>query len=207
MSITNLSVLFGVLGVLLLVISAFAIVSYILTALSFFTVARRRKISAPWMAWIPVVQFWTLGGICDHYDAARGFKRNWRKVLLILIIVVLTVGVLFEGVAVLQTIGIAASYQNYNYLEDWELISAFAGIYGMLILMIVVASALHACQTVCLFKFFESCRPDDAVKFLLLSLLVPFASPFCLMSCRKYDLGLPEQPEPDKQLPPLSEPQ
>ena len=202
MSMANIAAIFGVIGVITLIAMAWAVVDYVLSSIAFFTVARRRRISNAWMAWVPILRFWALGGICDHYDSTRGFKRSWRKILLTLTIVVVGCGVIFEIVTIAQTVSLTLTYEYSNYVDVFTVIGSLAGVYAMLIVMIIVASALSVCQMICQFKFFESCRPDDAVKFLLLSLLVPFASPFCLFSCRNYDLGLPQQPDVNEQLPP-----
>ena len=47
--------------------SGLAIVSYVLLAWGLFTIAKRRGINKPWLAWIPVVNVWMLGCISDQY--------------------------------------------------------------------------------------------------------------------------------------------
>lgn len=206
-SITNMAVVFGLIGIIMLFVLALAVVSYILSALSYFTVAKRRGIAAPWLAWIPITQAWTLGSICDHYDGLHGFERKWRKVLISLSIIVVGSAILAEIVSYAQMLRLALSDQRGYSYDDWEIIGMLGWIYGAGIITIIVASAMSVCQAICMFKFYESCRPQDAVKYLLLSLLVPLASPFCLMSCRKFDLGLPQQPSvTETQLPPPDEP-
>lgn len=41
------------------------IVAYVLTAWALFVIAKRRGIGSPWMAWVPIVNAWTLGAISD----------------------------------------------------------------------------------------------------------------------------------------------
>ena len=60
-----------------------SLVVYIFTALALYTIAGRRGIKNPWLAWIPVVNLWTLGAIADDYRIrAHGKKTSRRKVLL-----------------------------------------------------------------------------------------------------------------------------
>ena len=36
----------------------FSLAAYVLTALAIYTISRRRGLSKPWLAWIPVVNCW-----------------------------------------------------------------------------------------------------------------------------------------------------
>lgn len=64
------------------------IVAYVLTALGMYSIAKRRGIKNPWLAWIPVADMWVLGCISDQYrHVAKGQVCNKRKSLLILTIV------------------------------------------------------------------------------------------------------------------------
>ena len=61
------------------------ILAYVFTALSLYTIAQRRGIKNPWMAWVPVLNVWILGCISDQYRyVVKGEVRSRRKVLLIL---------------------------------------------------------------------------------------------------------------------------
>lgn len=193
----DMGIIFGILGVILFFVIAWAIVNYILRSLSYYTVAKRRGAPNPGLAWVPIVWVWTQGGICDQYDATRGIKRKWRVVLLTLSIIA-AAGILIGFILMIaQAASTAVSY--YRYYNDFEAMSGMMGAFGDAIMLLSLAGAaggaLVVCQMICQFKFFESCRPNDAVKFLLLSNLVPFAQPICLMCCRNYDLGMP-QPQP-----------
>lgn len=197
MSMNSVGAIVGIVGMVFFVAFAWLIVQYVLRSLSIYTVAKRRGVANAGLAWVPVVWVWTLGGVCDQYDGTHGFRRKWRTVLLTLSIVVAAAGVFAYILLFAQAARVAAFTQyNHYYYDEEEIIrtvfGAFAGSYVLLIIAAVVASVLGICQSICLFKFYESCRPNDAVKLLLLSLLVPFAEPFCLLSCRNYDLGMPQ---------------
>ena len=43
-----------------------AVASYVLTALALYTVARRRGLKNPWLAWIPVASAWIVGSLSDQ---------------------------------------------------------------------------------------------------------------------------------------------
>lgn len=202
MNIQGASAVLGVVALIWLFAFAWAVLNYVLTSLSLYTVAKRRGVPTPGLAWVPVIWVWTLGGICDQYDGTRGITRKWRSVLLTLTIIVMASFLLVWILFFAQAMRIASVYQyNYNYYNNdpgaiAQLVGTLSGGFVLFLVAAAVAAALSICQTICIFKFFESCRPNDAVKFLLLSLLVPFASPFCFMSCRNYDLGMPQPQQP-----------
>ena len=73
-----------------------SIAIYVLQALGLYTIANRRGIQNPWLAWIPLGAVWILGSIHDDYMARRGQKKKLRVAILALYIaiVVLSAAVL-----------------------------------------------------------------------------------------------------------------
>lgn len=196
----NAGAVLAIVALVWIVAFAWLVLNYVLTSLSVYTIAKRRGIRAPGLAWVPVVSVWTLGSICDQYDGTRGIQRKWRTVLLTLTLIG-AAGVLIAYIVMLaQLVGLAFTRQNYVYAYNYSIPAELTGsLIGSIVLLAVgalAAAAAGVCEVVCRFKFFESCRPKDALKFLLLSLLVPFAQPFCFMSCRNYDLGMPQPQQP-----------
>lgn len=58
---------------------------YVLMSLGLYTIAKRRGIHKPWMAWIPVGNMWILGCIADQYrHVALQQEKNRRRTLLVL---------------------------------------------------------------------------------------------------------------------------
>lgn len=193
--ITDMAEFCGRLGLIILIASIWLIAQYILNSFSVYTAAKRRGMHDPVTAWVPIVRFRTLGALCDHYDGARGIKRNWSKVLFALAIVTYAF-VLIAGILALVQIARNVAWFAYESYEDASPseIVATRAVIVFSAAGSVAALGLSACRIICLFKFYRSCRPKDAVKFLLLSLFVPFAQPVCLFCCRNYDLGMPQQP-------------
>ena len=68
-------------------------------------------------------------------------------------------------------------------------------IYVVMIIFAILATAKSFCQTICIYKIFESTVPKKAVKYLLLYLLVPLAGPICLLRCKDKGYPYPEQQE------------
>ena len=183
--------LIAVLGIMFLLIGLVCVLSlalYILQAFGMYTIAKRRGIRNPWLAWVPVGTVWILGSISDQYRyAAKGQVRGRRKVLLGL--AVGTIGLAFlMMVCVLPVIIIAAA-------------GGTPGVgYGLIPLILLMYLAMFAAaiasavfQYMALYDLYMSCDPVNAVVYLLLSIFINVTQPFILFFNRKKDLGMPPQ--------------
>ncbi len=170
---------FLLLGITLLL----GIGSYVLTSISLYTIAKRRQISKPWLAWLPIGNYWTMGSIVDDYDKRNGLKRNWRTVLLVLTIVFFVAFILLY-IFMIVIIVITAVKSSNAEPNMSEMIGLFVALYVSVILIILPAIALEACGLICTYKIYESTVPEKSLKYFLLSLLVPFAGVICLFLCR-----------------------
>ena len=52
----------------MLACSGLGIAVYVLRALGFYSIAKRRGINHPWMSWIPVLDLWVQGCISDQFQ-------------------------------------------------------------------------------------------------------------------------------------------
>lgn len=175
-----------------LLMFAFCILSYVLTSLGMYTIAKRRGIYNAWLSWIPVGSVWIMGSISDQYQyVVKGKVCNRRKVLLGLSIATLLmiVPVIFGAIlAATGTVG--------------------AGV-GMAIIllaylaMVVLSIILMVFEYITLYDLFASCNPSNAVLYLVLTILVGVVLPFFVFSCRNKDLGMiPQRPaQPVQQIP------
>ena len=174
-------VFFTVFAIAYLAIIGLAIAQYVLTSLSVYDMARKRGVRFAGLVWIPVVGNWVLGALLDRCEAQRGRKRRWGCLLLILNILIivfylLMMGVVIAGTFALARIGVAGE-------------SAVMGTLGVMavfyVLMAMVVVVRMSCWVVCLYKVYEEMLPEKAVKYLLLSCLLPLAAGLCLMRCSK----------------------
>ena len=168
--------------------------TYVLTALGLYTIAQRRGINKPWLAWIPVVNVWTLGCISDQYRyVVKGEKKSKRKVLIglniaqlvcVLVFFVLTI------VMVVDMVGMATTNPS-----EQEVITAVLGSMGGVLLMIIPISAISLTTAIitymALYDVYTSCDPRNNVTFLVLSILFSITQPFFIFFSRKKDLGMP----------------
>ncbi len=177
--------------IMYLLIFGFALANYIMTSWGLYSIAERRRISNPWLAWLPIGNYWIIGSIADEYDGRNGLKRKWRMVLLILNLIVIVTIVVFVIVTFVSIFSFAF---RFEYIEPTagEVFGMLGTIYVFAIIMSVVAATTQICGMICYNKIFESTVPEKSVKYLLLSLLVPLASAICLMICRNKGYSNPK---------------
>lgn len=154
---------------------------YVLQGLSFYTVAKRRGIEKPWLAWIPVAEVWTLGCISDQYRyITQGTDPKLRTKLL------------------WSTIVYEALMIPYNIMEavteltvDMTVADLLAVVYILLVIpMLIFGITAIVYQYKALFDYYRSCVTDKATLYLMLSIFVPFASAILVFLVRNQDLGM-----------------
>lgn len=179
-----------------ILISIFNLVAYIFQCLGMYTIARRRGIHNPWLAWIPVGVNWILGSISDQYRyVARGQVKNRRKVLLGLNLVLLALGfasivllAVFSAGIVRDAGGMAAGEGSLPIAVAMLLIS---------LVVLVIAVIVFVFQYMSLYDLLVSCNPEHGVLFLVLSMLFPIGA-YLIFAMRNKDLGMPP-PKPQPQ--------
>lgn len=178
----------------------FGVAAYVLMALALQTIARRRGLNKPWLAWIPVANVWLLGSLSDQYCyVVKGENKSKRKWLLILSIVTaaLTIAVVVLGIVVAAG---AIHFMSYGASEQ-ELLSHIMGpvlgIAGIALVMSGVSIAYAVIRYMALYDLFKSMDPNNCVVFLVLSILFHIEA-FFLFFTRNKDGGMPprRQAEP-----------
>lgn len=180
------------------------VIVYVLQALALYTIAQRRGIKKPWLAWIPVVSVWILGSISDQYRyVVKREVKNKRKVLLglniataalLLVFVALIVVGLLAGVLAMEPL-----IRDGRLSIESNLFQNIAGAFLVLTLMslpLIVLSVVHAVYFyMAIYDVFCSCDPKNSTLYLVLSLVGNFIveGAYCifLMLCKDKDLGMP----------------
>ena len=181
-----------------LLIAAFSLVAYILQSLGMYTIAKRRGIHNPWLAWLPVGNMWILGSISDQYQyVAKGNVRNKRKSLLgLMLAMYLSLAVIFVGAfsAILsEAMGMDAGEVLFGATLGVTLIG-----YVIILVISVIAMVI---QYMALYDLYISCEPSNGVLYLVLSIFAAVAMPFFIFACRKKDLGMPPRKESPQEIP------
>lgn len=168
-----------------LIALAIAAVSYILRSLSLYTIASRRGIKKPWLAWVPVINCWTIGCISDQYRyVTKGQVKNKRKSLLILKIIVEVLSLCLVACNCILLFGA----QRITLT-----VAATMAIVETVVSFVVLGVGLAAMVVsyMAMYDLYCSCEPGNAVLYLVLSIFIRWLTPVFLMIVRKKDGGMP----------------
>ena len=182
---------------------AIGVAAYILQALGLYTIAKRRGISKPWLAWIPVGNLWILGSISDQYRyVVKDQVKGKRKALLILQIVqcaaVLVLIVMLFSVLLQIAGSFAGAFMSPEHFDDSNIATIIATAVSALIPFLIVLGisiAMKVIQYIALYDVYTSCDPKNNILYLLLSIFFDIALPLCLFLCRNKDEGMPPRKE------------
>ena len=174
--------------------SLVSIAVYVFTALGLYTLAQRRGLRNPWLAWIPVADVWILGSLSDQYRyVVRGQVRSKRKVLLTLNIISAVMGLVMTVVMVAAVVRWVFSFQAGA--SETEIVNAILGsVMGVLALCVPwagVAIASAVLSYMALYDIYTSCDPANNTVYLVLSILFSFTQAIFLFLCRNRDDGMP----------------
>ena len=153
------------------------IYAYIFEGIALHTIAKRRAISKPWLAWIPLAKFWLLGEIASDYDRQNGKNKKWGKKIITSFI--LCYSSLFIAIALL-VVGMVFSESN-------PMTAIVILLVALLFDLVALIFSLIYCITVytCIYKVFASTAGKLAWVYLLLAIFVPLSLPICLFIFRK----------------------
>lgn len=197
--IIYLLILLGILMLMQGALYAYMVVAYILEGKTLSAIARRRGIEKPWLAWVPVGNWWMLGAISDQYRyLVHGQVRNRRKLLLCL-------GAVFGAATVLlltvvEVWGLCTVFSAIGQNEETILsvcIGGVALIYLLVFAYVGVAAVISVFQYMAYYDLFRSCDPGKSLVYLLVGIFAGYPMPFFLYSCRDKDLGMPPRRDAD----------
>lgn len=177
----------------LLPIIGLVLAGYVLNALALYTMAKSRGINHPWLAWVPYANVWIVGSLSDqyHYVVRREIK-NRRTVLLTLEILTL----LFSGVVRSLTVSLSRGVMQsmmFHSLNPYIMTSTAVSIIGIVcgVASAAVGIFLMVQKYLALYDIYTSCEPDNAVLYLVVSIIFGFLKPLFLFLCRTKEEGMP----------------
>lgn len=185
-----------------LIVGLVGLVTYVLTSWGTYSIAKRRGIHNPWLAWIPVGNVWILGCISDQYRyVARGQVKNKRKALLVLNILLYIALILFFVLFFVfifsffdSTLsGALGSTCQINSPETVieNSIGTILGMVFVYLVMLGVSVASTILQYMALYDLYASCDPSNKTLYLVLNIFVSITLPIFIFICRNKDLGMP----------------
>ena len=182
----------------------FGIATYVLSSLAIYTIAKRRGLNKPWLAWIPVVNCWLLGSLSDQYRyVVKDENKSKRKSLLILSILTMVLSLticVLSVVIMVQAISGATSGVSDAYLLE-TIMGPLVGVLGLCLPLIGIAIAYAIIYYMALYDVYKSLDPSNCVLFLVLSILFSVTEPFFLFFNRNKDLGMPPRKEEPAYIP------
>ena len=190
-----MGVLFAIYAIVILIVLAVGAVSYVLQSLSLYTIANRRGIKKPWLAWVPVINCWTIGCISDQYRyVTKGQVKNKRKSLLILKIIVEVLSLCLVACNCILLFGA----QRITLT-----VAATMAIVETVVSFVVLGVGLAAMVVsyMAMYDLYCSCEPGNAVLYLVLSIFIRWLMPVFLMIVRKKDEGMPPRKADVAQIP------
>ena len=190
------------------------IAGYVLYAWGLCTIAKRRGISNPWLAWIPVANVWIVGSLSDQFRyVTKGQIRNKRKTLLILmgVMAVLVIAlIVLTAMNVVNMMPVAMEGSEEAMVAEALSLVLWLLVGGLGIAGVSIAYAII--YYMAMYDVYTSLNPAYNVVFLVLSIIFHITEPFFVFFNRQKDLGMPPrcdipvdpvQPQP---LPPIQEP-
>lgn len=192
-------ILGGIILIVALFALIFAVVSYVLTSAGLYTIAKRRGLRNPWMAWIPVASMWILGSISDQYQyVVKRKNTNRRLVLVILSAAAVLLGGISSGSYFSILANLAAGSDAVN-----AILGPIMAMTGASFLSSGVSIANAVFRYIALYDLYSSSRPQNNVLFLVLGIFFAITEPFFIFACRNRDDGMP----PRRPVNPYQQPQ
>lgn len=184
---------------------AFAVTMYVLRSLGVYTIAKRRGIRNPWLAWIPVAEMWTWGSLSDQYQyVVKNKQTNRRVTLIVLNILTMVAGCLMIGFYInffVQLITNAGALDTMSDAQAMQIIlQPMLAMFGALMLLGIISLVNAIFMYIALYDIFASLDPSNATLYLVLSILFNVTLPFFLFCNRKKDGGMPPR-RPQYELP------
>ena len=181
-----------------------SIAGYVLTALALYTIARRRGLKNPWLAWIPVADCWLLGSLSDQYRyVLKGEHRSKRKILLFFRILITIMWISLIGLLVNLCFH-AFGGVFWGAMSDERMFQILHQAMNLLVLclpLIGISIAYAVFRYMALYDIYKSLDPENCVLFLVLSILFGITEPFFLFFSREKDGGMPPRKQPVQDAP------
>ena len=176
-----------------------SLATYVLTALALYTIARRRGLKNPWLAWIPVADCWLLGSLSDQYHyVVKGEHKSKRKILLFFRILTAVMWISLIGLLVNLCFHAVGSV-FWGTMSDERIFQILHQALNLLVVclpLIGISIAYAVFRYMALYDIYKSLDPANCVLFLVLSILFGVTEPFFLFFSRNKDDGMPPRKQP-----------
>ena len=182
-----------------------ALVTYIFRSLGVYSIAKRRGLNRPWLAWIPVADHWLLGCVSDQYQYVVKDKNTNRRKWLLGLRIVLFVLTVVVSASLVSALFVAASSAVQGLPESRIMVQLTkrlmtSAIWMLPLLVVSIAEAVFYYMST--YDIYRSTDPRNSVLYLIISIFFRITEPFFLFFNRNRDEGMP----PRKTVPVTEEP-
>lgn len=190
-----LNVLVGIILISAVLVLVLAFVIWIFRSVALYSMAKRRWIKNPWLAWLPMGNDWILGSLADQYRYVTESRTQNRRIWLVAMQgVVLLIEVMAFGIALAEGLQMGLAGTDMTEQIGFTVVRAMGT--GLLGLLVSVLSITHfVFRLLSLYQVYMSCNPKNAGVYLVFSALVPVTEPFFLFANRKKEDGMPPRKE------------
>ncbi len=181
----------GFLSILLFFVLVVGLVFYVFESIGLYTLAKRRGLQYPGLAWVPVANMWILGSLADNYMNVTELRETKsRYILLSLEIIRMVIAIPMVVFAVISSLETIVAILDERYYAAGDYVFNIFWILGLSFLFSVLSITLMVFLYISLYRIFKSCQPSNAVLYLILSILVGSSLPFILFAIRNKDEGM-----------------
>ena len=182
-----------------------ALVTYIFRSLGVYSIAKRRGLNRPWLAWFPVADHWLLGCVSDQYQYVVKDKNTNRRKWLLGLRIVLFVLTVVVSASLVSALFVAASSAVQGLPESRIMVQLTkrlmtSAIWMLPLLVVSIAEAVFYYMST--YDIYRSTDPRNSVLYLIISIFFRITEPFFLFFNRNRDEGMP----PRKTAPVTEEP-
>lgn len=190
---TVLVTIASIYGVVLMVAVVFGLVFYVMRSVALHTIAKRRGLNNPWLAWIPVACDWIIGSVSDQYRyVVKGENKSRRKLLLGLSAATFIGSLIVSCFLLLFVVRIVMAAENLSDSSIASMIIApMLGISGISSFLSIVSIVYFVFRCIAMYDVYRSCEPENAVLYLVLGIIFGFLEPIFLLVIRRKDKGMP----------------
>lgn len=161
-------------------ICGLGLIAYVLQALALYTIAKRRGLSCPWLAWVPVADGWILGAVSDQYrETVLQKKTHKRGILLglnvasVVVYVLCVVAFIVWGVFAFDSMYDGSTEMEYGAVLALPFILSVLAILLVCLLPLIAVLIVKAVfRWMAIWDVFKSCDPQNAQIYFLVSFLL-----------------------------------
>lgn len=184
---TSSAILLAAVFVGFLIGLAIGMVPYVFQSLGLYRIMEGRGMPNPWMAWVPVANYYALGAVGDDVNLrTRGKSTHLRIWMLVLGIVaaVGAIGFLFFYADLMGTLIMTGGdpYGNDLLFTTGPMI----GVVLFYLFLMAVSVAYTVFYGIAIYRLFQDYCPQNAVLYTVLSLILSVCAPFLIFAVRNH---------------------